>query len=35
MSEFCEGYIRSPFKELAAEFPQNDVYPFDDFRFEW
>lgn len=35
MSEFCPGYVRAPFKQLAADYPDETVYPFQDFRVEW
>jgi len=35
MAEFCPGYVKAPFKNLAANYPDEAAYPFQDFRVEW
>jgi uracil-DNA glycosylase len=35
MADFCPGYVQEPFKTLAANYPDETVYPFKDFRVEW
>jgi hypothetical protein len=35
MPEFCPGYVNAPFKGLAEEYPDETIYPFEDFRVEW
>jgi hypothetical protein len=35
MPDFCPGYVAEPFKTLAAQFPDENAYPFEDFRVEW
>ena len=35
MPDFCPGYVKEPFKTLAAHYPDETVYPFADFRAEW
>jgi hypothetical protein len=32
---FDSGYGASPFRELVAEYPGDDIYPQQDFRTEW
>jgi len=32
---FCPGYDRAPFRDLAGDYPGEDVYPAHDFRTEW
>ena len=32
---FDPGYGSEPFSTLAANYPEADVYPFDQFRVEW
>jgi len=32
---FDPGYAQEPFFSLAAEYPEGDVYPADQFRVEW
>ena len=33
--EFDPGYHRSPYRQLVADYPDESVYPLDDFRVEW
>jgi Uracil DNA glycosylase superfamily len=33
--EFDPGYDRSPYRQLVADYPDESVYPIDDFRVEW
>ena len=33
--EFDPGYHRSPYRRLVADYPDESVYPIDDFRVEW
>jgi hypothetical protein len=33
--EFDPGYHRAPYRHLVADFPDETVYPIDDFRVEW
>jgi uracil-DNA glycosylase len=35
MADFCPGYVKEPFKTLAANYPDETAYPFSDFRVEW
>jgi len=35
MAEFCPGYVQDPFKNLAANYPDESAYPAKDFRTEW
>ena len=35
MTEFCPGYVEEPFRTLAANYPHETAYPFEDFRVEW
>lgn len=35
MPEFCPGYVKRPFVELAANYPGTEAYPLADFRVEW
>lgn len=35
MQQFCPGYVSEPFRTLASDFPDGDVYPASDFRIEW
>jgi hypothetical protein len=35
MPDFCPGYVAEPFKTLAAQFPDENAYPFEHFRVEW
>src|SRR5215510_1188450 len=32
---FDSGYFEEPFRTLVLEYPEADVYPFDQFRAEW
>jgi hypothetical protein len=32
---FCPGYQDEPFRSLASEYPEADVYPPGQFRIEW
>src|SRR5262249_10982165 len=32
---FDPGYFEEPFSTLVLEYPEADVYPFDQFRVEW
>src|SRR5262249_48094389 len=32
---FDPGYFEEPFRTLVLEYPEADVYPFDQFRVEW
>jgi len=32
---FDPGWFQEPFRTLAAEYPEADVYPSDQFRLEW
>ena len=33
--EFDPGYQRPPYRQLVADYPDESVYPIDDFRVEW
>jgi uracil-DNA glycosylase len=35
MAEFDLGPVEEPFRTLAAAFPDQQAYPFEDFRVEW
>jgi uracil-DNA glycosylase len=35
MADFCPGYVKAPFKALAADYPDEVAYPLADFRVEW
>src|SRR5919106_2210110 len=35
MADFCPGYVKQPFKTLAANYPDETAYPFSNFRVEW
>jgi uracil-DNA glycosylase len=35
MAAFDPGYVLDPFKTLAANYPDDTAYPWDDFRVEW
>ncbi len=35
LHESCPGYAVSPFAELVAAYPGEEVYPITDFRVEW
>ena len=32
---FDPGYFEEPFRTLVLEYPEADVYPFNQFRMEW
>ena len=32
---FCPGFVDEPFRSLASEYPEADVYPPGQFRTEW